>query len=36
MSQEEYDEFCDEQVKPIKKRLISAYEAELSAANAKT
>ena len=35
MSQEEYDEFCDEQVKPIK-RLISAYEAELSAANAKT
>ena len=35
MSKEEYDEFCDYQVKPIK-RLISAYEGELSAANAKT
>ena len=35
MSDEEYSEFCDFQVKPIK-RLISAYEGELSAANAKT
>ena len=35
MSDEEYSEFCDFQVKPIK-RLISAYEAERSAASAKT